>query len=115
MIRLPDSPFKIGAKALITTDNWFITPSGEQYRAAFGTIRAVRSSEDALGVRTNAKSTNWYIELGHLLIAGCQIHYAIQTDHANLKPFQSWKDTPEGVAQFEKPSSIYDADEEYQP
>lgn len=76
----------IGRMALVTTDNWFIAPDGEQYRAAFGTLRAVRSDSDTLGIRTNARSTNWYLEVGDMLIAGCQIHYVLLTDTVSLKP-----------------------------
>src|SRR3546814_15952739 len=69
----------VGDQALITTDNWFYAPDGKSYRAAFGTVKAIRSSEIALGVKTNSKSTNWYVEVGNMLIAGCQIHYAVRT------------------------------------
>ena len=71
---------QIGCTALITTDNWFIAPDGQMYRAVFGAVKAIRNDEATLGVRTNAKSTNWYVEIGNMTIAGCQIHYAIKTD-----------------------------------
>lgn len=114
-MKLIQPTFKIGDKVLITTDNWFITPSGENYRAVFGTVHNILTDELALGIRTNARSTNWYIEVGNMLIAGCQIHYAIRTDSINNDPFPSWKDTAEGIAHFEKPSTIYNADSEYKP
>lgn len=67
---------------LITTDNWFVAPDGKQYRAAWGKVE-VYSSEETLGVKTNVKSTNWYVIVGEpgnngkrVVIAGCQIHYA---------------------------------------
>lgn len=78
--------YEIGKRYLITTDNWFRAPDGECYNAAFGTLRGIYSSEEALGVRTNAKSTNWYVQLGNLTIAGCQIHYVIQTDGVSFAP-----------------------------
>src|SRR3546814_7562125 len=56
----------VGDQALITTDNWFYAPDGKSYRAAFGTVQAIRSSEIALGVKTNSKSTNWYVEVGNM-------------------------------------------------
>ena len=67
--KLPPSRFQIGTKMLVTTDNWFVGPNGESYKAAFGTVRAIRNDQESLGVRTNAKSTNWYLELGNMLIA----------------------------------------------
>ena len=75
---------KIGQNVLVTTDTWFYAPDGLSYRAAFGKLKAVRSSEDTLGIRTNAKSTNWYMEVGNLTIAGCQVHFVVQTDKVNF-------------------------------
>jgi len=69
----------IGKKYLITTDEWFIAPDGESYRAVFGTIKAVMSDEQTLGIKTNRGSTNWYVQIGSMFIAGCQIHYAVET------------------------------------
>jgi hypothetical protein len=49
---------KVGQKALITTDQWFFAPNGDQYKAVYGTIKGVYDSQLTLGVKTNAKSTN---------------------------------------------------------
>lgn len=76
----------IGQRYLITTDNWFIASDGQTYRAAFGTVHGVVDSQEALGVRTNAKSTNWYVVIGDMVIAGCQIHYAICTNAVSFDP-----------------------------
>ena len=76
----------IGRMALVTTDGWFIAPDGEQYRAVFGTLRGVHSDSDTLGIKTNARSTNWYLQVGDMLIAGCQIHYVMLADRVSLKP-----------------------------
>ena len=73
-------------KFLITTDEWFVAPDGDQYKAVFGTVIGVVSSEVVLGLKTNRGSTNWYVEIGNMLIAGCQIHYAIKTDKVNFAP-----------------------------
>ena len=75
-----------GKKYLVTTDSWFFAPDGEEYRAVFGTAKAVHSAESALGIKTNARSTNWYATIGNILIAGCQIHYVVQTDEVSDKP-----------------------------
>ena len=77
---------KVGDKFLITCDNWFIAPDGEQYRAVFGTVHAVMDSQEALGVKTNAKSTNWYVVIGNMILAGCQIHYAVRCNGYSRKP-----------------------------
>ncbi|QBJ04541.1 hypothetical protein HOV23_gp032 [Pseudomonas phage Lana] len=105
----------IGCKALITTNDWFIAPDGGSYKAAFGTVHAVLDSQQALGVKTNARSTNWYVELGSLTIAGCQIHYAFKTEQCNLGPAKSYNVKEGQLNEYVQPSNIYDADKEYEP
>jgi len=71
---------------LITTHEWFYAPDGEHYKAVFGKVTAVNSDKDTLGLETNKDSTNWYVIIGNMIIAGCQIHYAIQTNKVNFNP-----------------------------
>ncbi|WP_136419935.1 hypothetical protein [Herbaspirillum sp. ST 5-3] len=101
----------VGEKALVTVDNWFYAPDGRQYRAVFGTVRAIRTSEESLGVKTNAKSTNWYLEIGNITIAGCQVHYALRTDECHTGYTKDWMaSTEHGLKEYNRPSAIYDAD-----
>lgn len=69
-------------KYLITTDHWFYAPDGRQYKAVFGECKILK--DDVLGIKTNRASTNWYVQVGNdvdnILIAGCQIHYAIKCE-----------------------------------
>lgn len=101
---------EIGQKALVTFDNWFIAPDGKQYRAAFGTVKAVRTAEQTLGVRPNPKSMNWFLELGCLTVAGCQIHYAVRADVCNFEPVEEWRPTDAGTRLDSHPTSIFNAD-----
>lgn len=101
---------ELGKKCLLTVDSWFYAPDGCQYRAVFGTVKAVRSSEEALGVRTNAKSSNWYVEIGCVPVAGCQIHYAVRCDVCNLGTAQDFVLTDKGLIQNERPTVIFNAD-----
>lgn len=106
-----ESSMQVGQKALITTNAWFYAPDGRQYRAVFGTIKAVRTSEDTLGVRTNARSTNWYVEIGNLTVAGCQIYYALRCDSVHTGPAKDWSaDAEKGFTEYDRPSAIYCAD-----
>jgi hypothetical protein len=70
-------------KYLITTDNWFFGPNGFQYRAVWGEVTIVEDS--FLGIKTNTRATNWYAKVGteenHVIVAGCQIHYAVKTEN----------------------------------
>lgn len=105
----------IGSRALITTNDWFIAPDGKQYKAVFGTVKAVLDSQQALGVKTNARSTNWYVEIGALTIAGCQIHYAFKTEKVNLGEAENYSVKEGQLNVFTQPSNIYNADKEYEP
>lgn len=64
---------------LITCDNWFVAPDGKMYKAVWGSVE-VKQDNDLLGIKTNARSTNWYAVVGtggkRVVLAGCQIHYA---------------------------------------
>lgn len=71
---------------LLTLDGWFVAPDGEQYKAVFGEVTGISSAVDTLGIETNENSTNWYLTIGKMIIAGCRIHYAIQTDTVSLAP-----------------------------
>ena len=78
-------------KYLITTDAFFFAPDGKQYRAVWGEVLILPDS--VLGVKTNEKSSNWYVRVGseqeHVILAGCQIHYAVKVDQCpNLQDVQ---------------------------
>ena len=65
---------------LVTTEGWFNAPDGDRYTGVFGRFGGVFSSEETLGIKTNARSTNWYAVIGNVIVAGCQIHYVVRTD-----------------------------------
>ena len=74
---------EIGKTYIITTDSWFIAPDGKQYRAVYGTVSSINSDKEVLGITTNRGSTNWYVVIGDMIIAGCQIHYCIKSNTYN--------------------------------
>jgi hypothetical protein len=101
-----------GDKALVTTEGWFYAPDGNSYKAVYGTVEAVRTAESTLGVKPNGRSTNWYLEIGNMTIAGCQIHYAVKTDKCSKDKSRNWSANAEhGINEYEAPSVIYFADE----
>lgn len=68
-----------GGTYLITTDNWFYAPNGDQYRGVWGRCQLVRA-EDLLG-RKPERSADWGVLVeDELFVAGCQIHYVRKTD-----------------------------------
>lgn len=101
---------RVGCKVLATLDNWFYAPDGQIYKAVFGTVRGVFDSQSTLGVRTNAKSTNWYIDIGNVTVAGCQIHYVVKCESVNLDRANDWGTHEGKLNEYDRPSSIYDAD-----
>lgn len=83
---------------LATLDNYFFTPDGKQYRAVFSKVRAISGDQETLGIKTNARSTNWYATIGDMTIAGCQIHYVVKTDDCNTQDVRDFT-IVEGVLQ----------------
>lgn len=69
-------------KYLITTDEWFIAPDGQSYKSVWGEVLILEDS--IIGLKTNRNSTNWYAKIGneekHIIVAGCQIHYALKCE-----------------------------------
>lgn len=102
---------EIGSMALVTTSEWFVAPDGNNYKAVFGRVKGVFTAEETLGVKTNGRSTNCYLEIGKMTIAGCQINYAIRTDDCSQAPAADWTaDAANGIKIYERPSTIYFAD-----
>jgi len=79
---------KNGEYYLITTDNWFTAPDGERYCAVWGKTE-IKTTEEIFNFTPKRPSTNWFIIVGkeeskQIIIAGCQIHFAIR---CNERPF----------------------------
>ena len=69
-------------KYIVTTDNWFYAPDGNSYKAVWGDVTILEDT--FLGIKTNRNASNWYAKIGtednHVVVAGCQIHYAVKCD-----------------------------------
>jgi hypothetical protein len=102
----------LGNKYLISTDDWFYGPDGQQYKAVFGTVTGVRSDEEALGIKTNRHATNWYIEIGNMIIVGCQVHYVTRTDRCEKRRTVLEVENNGKVELCDATQRIYFADEE---
>lgn len=97
-------------KYLITADQYFIAPDGKNYRAAWGDV--IILSDNILGIKTNLKSTNWYARVGsednHVIIAGCQIHYACRCENKpNTGRGEDWNLDGNGYIEHDTPTKIY--------
>jgi hypothetical protein len=106
-------------KYLITCDAYFIAPDGKQYKSVWGEAQIL--PDDFLGLKTNSRSTNWYVKVGcddnHVIVAGCQMHYAIKCDKKpNTDSCLDWyADGATGFQSYKRPSLIYIADESIKP
>lgn len=103
---------ELNKKYLITTDNWFMAPDGYMYRAVHGTVTSIEDSKELLGVPANRHSTNWYVIIGNLILAGCQVHYSIQTEKCCFDKYvREIENQGQLSFQDEKSSRIYNADQ----
>ena len=100
-------------KYLITTDNWFYAPNGKQYRSVWGNVEIV--SDSILGIKTNVRSSNWFAKIGteenHVIVAGCQIHYACKSEEKPIIDLVDDFMIESGeVKNYKRPTSIYIAE-----
>ena len=100
-------------KYLITTDKWFLAPDGKQYKGVWGDVKII--DDVFLGVKTNRNSSNWFAKVGsekkHIIIAGCQIHYAARTDEKpNNGMVEEYSTNNDGCVEFSRPTQIYIAE-----
>jgi len=100
-------------KYLITTDNWFYASDGKQYRGVWGEIEIL--SDNILGIKTNVRSSNWFAKVGvennHVIIAGCQIHYACKSNEKpNNNLVNDYMVENGEIKNYNRPTSIYIAE-----
>lgn len=100
----------VGKKVLITTSNWFIAPDGIQYKAVHGTLKGVHEAGKSLGFIPNRSHANWFIEVGDMVIMGCQVMYVVKTETVNTGDVEEWKSESDSIGKavkYLKPTSIY--------
>lgn len=100
----------IGKKVLATSTSWFFAPDGKSYKAVYGTLHGILSTEDELGFRPNFKHTNWFVNIGKIVIAGCEILHVIQSNNCNTSDTTEFNTEGGKCTVYNRPSIIYDAD-----
>lgn len=79
---------KNGEYYLITTNEWFVAPDGEEYKSAWGICKVI-DIKDCFGFIPMRPSTNWFLQIGEdensIIIAGCHIHYAVKSTCRPIK------------------------------
>ena len=103
---------EINKTYLLSTSEWFFAPNGKQYSAVFGTVKGIHQ-DTALGIKTNRGSTNWYVEIGNMVIAGCQLHYVVQCESCEFGDVEHNEWGNGEHVTYDRSSSIYNADIKY--
>jgi hypothetical protein len=97
----------INQKVLITASGWFYGPDGRQYRAAWGTLKAIHEAGKTLGFIPNRSHANWFVEIGSMVIMGCQVLYIMRCDQKPNDGFAKDHSAEAGILrEFERPSHI---------
>jgi hypothetical protein len=98
----------IGKKVLLTVREWFYAPDGKSYKAVHGTLKAAIPTKDVFGFTTNAHTANFMVEIGDVMVMGCQILYAVKCETVIDEPKENWV-LHEGEIKIYTPpySSIY--------
>jgi hypothetical protein len=102
----------IGQKVLITTYGWFYGSDGKQYRAAWGTLKAIHEAGKTLGFIPNRSHANWFVEIGNLVIMGCQVMYVMRSEEKPYTgPVEDYQtDSVHGITEYKRPGAIWVAD-----
>lgn len=99
----------IGKNVLLTTSEWFTAPDGNNYKAVWGELKGVHEAGKTLGFIPNRSHANWFIEIGGMIIMGCQVKYLIQcNDKPNDERATNWTaDAANGIKEYQSPCQIY--------
>jgi hypothetical protein len=102
----------LNCKVLITTCNWFYGTDGKQYKSAWGTLKGIHEAGKTLGFIPNRSHANWFLELGSMMIMGCQVLYIIRCDEQpNIyAKVSDWVNHYGKCSEFERPSAIFIAE-----
>ena len=102
---------EIGARYLITTDDWFYAPDGQSYKAVYGTIKEQRiHGSRCVGFGANPSSAGLYVNIGRMTIFNDSIKYAIRADECSRLEHSREVDFENTVTLCKVASRIYFAD-----
>jgi hypothetical protein len=100
----------IGKKVLITCQSWFYGKDGRSYRAVHGTLKAVHEAGKTLGFIPNRAHANWFLEIGDMVIMGCQVLYVQECEEVAREDVMDWtsgENVQGGIQHFMRPTTIY--------
>jgi len=97
----------INKKVLITAQNWFYGTDGKQYKAIWGTLKAVHEAGKTLGFIPNRSHANWFVEVGGMIVMGCQIMYLVGCEEKPPESCTDYQVEAGIVKHYERPTSIF--------
>ena len=101
----------LNQKVLITTSAWFVAPNGQEYRAVWGTLKAIHEAGKSLGFIPNRSHANWFVEVGNMIIMGCQVMYIVSSpEKPNQEKSLNWTTDAGKIHEYERPCVIYFAE-----
>lgn len=102
----------LGKKVLATCQNWFVGPDGKDYKAIYGTLKAVTEASKSVGFIPNRAHANWFYEIGTMVVMGCQVMYLVECSvPPPASPTVNWTcDATSGFKEYNRPCIIYFAD-----
>lgn len=96
----------IGKKVLITTHEWFLGTDGRSYKAVWGDLVSITEAKDSVGFAIHRSQANWFIEIGDMVIAGCQVLYLMHCpDRPETGDIEDW--SGDSGKPYTHPSSIW--------
>lgn len=100
---------EVGKTYLVNSKEFFRGDDGRAYQAVWGTLNGIVDAEEMLGIKTNRNTSNWYVDIGNMQIAGCQVHQVIRCDTCNFGPVEDC------ITGEVTPSRIYNANQAQLP
>lgn len=101
-------------KVLLSLHNWIFAPDGKQYRAIYGTLHSINESKNIFGFVPSRNHTNWFAEIGNMIIMGCQIQACIVCEKDPETQITDFivreHELAVKVVEYDQPSKIYFAD-----
>ena len=100
----------INKKVLVTTQGWFYGKDGRSYKGVHGTLKAIHEAGKTLGFIPNRAHANWFIEIGEMVIMGCQVMYIVECETIHTGNVIDWTTEAQsetGIKEYQRPTAIY--------
>ncbi|HBH48687.1 MAG TPA: hypothetical protein DDX98_08600 [Bacteroidales bacterium] len=100
---------------LVTTNDWFYGPDGSQYKAVWGRVEILK--DETLGIKNERGHANWFVAVGRgessrAIIAGCQIHYAVECPEPPISTHtKHWTEQGGKCSEYLAPNPVYIAED----